>query len=208
MNYSDFKNYFQKFPLINSIDIVNKGNSQTMYNQINNWLKKGLLVKLKKGLYILNSSDRKIEITNYFLANQLYSPSYVSLEYALSLYGIIPEAVISVTSVTTKKTKKIKNDLGLFTYRHIKKDAFRGFKEAKDNKGLNYFLADPEKAVVDFIYLNLHKFSKEDKNIFENSYRFQNLQILRPKKLITYAKLFNNQKLDCVVKNLYKICKG
>lgn len=207
MKYFDFRNYFQQYPIVNSNDIVNKGNFQTAYNQLNNWTKKGLVIKLKKGLYILNDTDRKIDVSNLFIANQLYYPSYISLEYALSLYELIPETVINITSVSTKKTTKFKNELGLFTYQKIKTSAFRGFIQAADNNGMKYFLAESEKAVIDFIYFNLSKFDKNDKDIFETSYRFQNLQILNIKKLLFYAKLFNNKKLTKIIKNLTEVIK-
>lgn len=208
MNYINFRNYFQNYPIIISNDIVNKCNLQTAYNQLNNWTKKGLIIQLKKGLYILNNTDRKTNISNVFVANQLYYPSYISMEYALSLYELIPETVMNITSVSTKKTSKFKNELGMFTYQKIKTSAFRGFIQAVDNNGMKYFLAEPEKAVIDFIYFNLSKFDKKDKDIFETSYRFQNLQILNMKKLLFYTKLFNNKKLTTVIKNLIEVIKG
>ena len=207
MKYLDFKNYFQNYPVISNTDIINKCNSQTAYNQLNNWTKKGFIVQLKKGLYILNSNDRKTDVSNQFIANQLYYPSYISLEYALSLYELIPETVMNITSVSTKKTAKFKNELGIFTYQTVKISSFRGFIQTEDNNGMKYFLAEPEKAVIDFIYFNLSKFNKNDKDIFESSYRFQNLQILNIKKLLFFTKLFNNKKLTAVINNLIEIIK-
>ena len=95
----------------------------------------------------------------------------------------------------------------MFTYQKIKTSAFRGFIQAADNNGMKYFLAESEKAVIDFIYFNLSKFDKNDKDIFETSYRFQNLQILNIKKLLFYAKLFNNKKLTKIIENLTEVIK-
>ena len=128
-------------------------------------------------------------------------------EYALSLYELIPETVMNITSVSTKKTAKFKNELGIFTYQTVKISSFRGFIQTEDNNGMKYFLAEPEKAVIDFIYFNLSKFNKNDKDIFESSYRFQNLQILNIKKLLFFTKLFNNKKLTTVINNLIEIIK-
>lgn len=61
--------------------------------QLSNWEKKGLIIRLKRGLYVLNENDRKIEPSRIFLANSLYSPSYVSTAYALGYYDLIPEKV-------------------------------------------------------------------------------------------------------------------
>lgn len=205
MKYFIFRNYFQNYPIINSNNIVDKCNFQTAHNQLNNWIKKGFVIKLKRGLYILNNNDRKINVSNLFIANQLYCPSYISLEYALNLYELIPETVMNVTSVSTKKTAKFKNELGIFTYQKIKVSVFRGFIQTVDNNGMKYFLAEPEKAVIDFIYFNLSKFNKKDKDVFETSYRFQNLQILSIRKLLFYTKLFNNKKLTKIVENFIEV---
>ena len=91
------------------------------------------------------------------------------MEYALNFYGLIPEKVADLTSVTTKKTTRFSAQEGTFIYQHIKPGAFRGFKTFKDEANLTFFMALPEKAVVDFIYLNLEKFKVADSKIFERS---------------------------------------
>ena len=122
-------------------------------------------------------------------------PSYVSLEYALNFYGLIPEHVLDVTSVTSRKTARFVNELGTFIYQHIKVNAFRGFKAIRDDYKLTYFIAEPEKAVIDFLYLNLDKIKESDKDIFEESFRFQNVETLSQEKIICLSKLFGNDKL-------------
>ncbi|MDD2772512.1 MAG: hypothetical protein PHP45_02335 [Elusimicrobiales bacterium] len=199
MNFQEFKTSAQNMPIVTGKDAVKMGNRQTMYNQLMNWQKKGLLVQLRRGLYTLGKTERKIEPSNLFLAGQIYSPSYVSLEYALGLYGLIPEMVVEVTSVTTRNPARFQNDFGKFSYQHIKHAAFRGFKTEKDRAGLAYFIAEPEKAVADFIYLNLPRFKAGDKEIFSASYRFQNLESLNLEKLANFAAQFENTKLDGVI---------
>lgn len=196
MVYQEFKNQVQDRPLINSRDILwQNEEKQATLNQLNRWQKRKLLVPLKRGVYLLNPTDRKIQPSHEFLANQLYGPSYVSLEYALNYYDLIPEAVYTMTSVTTKKTARFQNGEGLFIYRHIRPQAFRGFRAVKDMAGLNFFIAEPEKAIVDFLYLNLEKFAPHDKEIFDLSYRFQNLEELSEKRMLELAKLFSVSKL-------------
>ena len=73
-----------------------------------------------------------------------YTPSCVSLEYALGFYGLIPERVVEVTSITTKKTLRITNPVGRFSYQHVTTSAFRGFKITKDENGMDVFIAEPE----------------------------------------------------------------
>jgi len=207
MNFIEFRDKFQDYSVINSFDLSKIGNKKTISNQVVNWTKKGLLIQLKRGLYVLSPKYTKTELTNAFIANQIYSPSYVSLEYALDLYEIIPEIVPTLTSITTKKTMSIQNDFGFFTYQHIKPLAFRGFIKETSSNGLSYFIAEPEKAVVDFIYLNLSNFKTDDYDIFEESYRFQNLKSLSAGKIMFYAKLFRNEKLAAVSKNLCELIK-
>ncbi|OGR64973.1 MAG: hypothetical protein A2X31_07370 [Elusimicrobia bacterium GWB2_63_22] len=154
------------------------------------------MLQLRRGLYILNKDDRKIEPSRLYLAEQLYQPSYVSLEYALSRYGLIPERVADVTSVSTKKTARFSNDFGTFSYQTVKPSAFRGFISGKDEAGLPYFIAEPEKAVADFIYLNLRKIAAGlvEKTLLE-SFRFQHLESLNKNKVTAYFGLFNNTKM-------------
>jgi predicted transcriptional regulator of viral defense system len=208
MNYTDFRNKFQHLPIIASKDVVRleKG-KQAMRNQFNRWQNKGLLIQLKRGLYALNENDRKVGLNFHSIANNLYAPSYISLETALNFYGLIPERTVDLTSVTTKKTAIFKNKLGTFIYQHIKPGVFRGFKEVKDNSGYSFFIAEPEKAVVDFLYLNLSKFKTEDQDIFEISYRFQNVEGLKALRILEQADLFNNSKLVKVCQNFCKFIK-
>lgn len=196
MNYHEFKNKFQNQPVILSKEVVKlEDNRQVVLNQLRRWRKKGLIIRLKKGMYLLNKNDRKNNLSQYFIANQLYGPSYISLEYALNFYGLIPEAVFDVTSVVTKKTARFKNEFGVYIYQHIKPDAFKGFSVVKEESGVSVFIAEPEKAVVDFLYLNLKEFKKEAKEKFKVSYRFQNLESLKISRIMRLAKLFNSRRL-------------
>jgi predicted transcriptional regulator of viral defense system len=208
MNYLEFKNAVRRFPLFTSTHITNiTQKPQILRVQLRGWQKKGLIIKLRRGLYILNKNDRKIEPSRIFLANALYSPSYVSMEYAFGYYDLIPEKVEDITSITTKKTAKFKNPFGTFIYQHLKTDLFFGFMELEDENGFPVLIAEPEKAVLDFIYLNLREFKDKGKDIFNLSYRFQNLDILKKKKLIDYAKRYKNKSVLNVVKILLSFMK-
>lgn len=201
MNYVDFKNNLQQLPIILSKDLLRQEKEgQILLNQLYRWQKKGLIIKLKRGVYLLNKNDRKINPSREFISNQLYSPSYISSQYALNLYGLIPERVADVTSITTKKTMSFKNGLGNFIYQHIKPQAFRGFKTATDDAGFSFFIAEREKAIVDLLYLNLREFPPETTSLFRDYFRFQNTEKLSTRKIIEFAKLFSNNKLMRLVK--------
>ncbi len=208
MNYNEFKNSVQSWPLIFSRDLLSRQkNKQIIRNQLGRWQNRKLLVKLRRGVFLLNANDRKINPSKIYLANQLYSPSYVSLEYALYYYGLIPERVTVLSSITTKKTLRFTNKIAAFIYQHIKPEAFRGFKAVKDEAGLVCFIAEPEKAIVDFFYLNLNKFYGQDESIFEESYRLQNLESLKAKKVMKFAEIFGNGKLMRVSQSFCAIIK-
>jgi len=209
MSYNEFKNRVQERPLIFSRDLMLlQSNKQIIRNQLARWQNKKLLVKLKRGVFLLNPNDRKINPSRTYISNQLYSPSYVSLEYALNYYGLIPERVSDLTGITTKKTLRLKNEVGTFIYQHIKPRAFRGFKALKDEAGLIFFIAEPEKAVVDFFYLNLERFREDDEKVFEQSYRFQNVEMLKSTKVMKFAELFDNGKLLRISQSFCKFIKG
>ncbi len=207
MKFQEFKASSQTLPILAGKDVVKLGNRQTMYNQLMHWQQKGLVVQLRRGLYTLGRTERKIEPSELFLAGQIYAPSYISLEYALGLYGFIPEMVVDVTSVTTRNPANFQNEFGKFSYQHIKRAAFRGFRAEKDRAGLVYFIAEPEKALADFIYLNLPRFKAGDKEIFSRSYRFQNLDGFNLEKLTVYAAFFGNSKLNAVVRTFREFVK-
>ena len=102
---------------------------------------------------------------------------------------------------------RFQNKLGLFIFQHIKPSAFRGFQKMGD-KQFPIFMAEPEKAVVDFLYLNLSRFGKNTKEVLEQSYRFQNFEELNPKKLRNFGGLFKSKKLMVVVEQVILMIKG
>lgn len=130
MNYDEFRMKFQEYPFILSKDVIRgQKDSQNQMNQLNRWTKKGLLIRLRRGMYVFNAHDRRVAADVNYIANRLYEPSYVSLESALNFYGLIPESVKDITSVTTRKTNTFCNEEGVFSYSHVKPRAFRGFKK-------------------------------------------------------------------------------
>ena len=208
MRYADFRKMVLRLPIFSSKDILFfEKRRQRIRNQLNRWQRRGLIIKLKRGVYLLNENDRKVNPSRQYIANQLYAPSYVSLEYALNLYGLIPERVMEVTSVTTRKTMRFKNALGVFAYQRVKPEAFSGFRAAKDEAGLSFFIALPEKAVVDFLYLNMRKIKSADKDVFGISYRFQNTESLSETRIMKMAVLFGNRGLTRTAELFCKFIK-
>jgi hypothetical protein len=122
-------------------------------DKISDLLKKGIIIRVKKGLYIFGEEFRKRPYSPEILANLIYGPSYLSLEYALQYYGLIPERVEALTSVTTGRSRRFTSPVGLFTYRRISLPAFRiGMDRINLGGGLYFLIAIPEKALADKIH--------------------------------------------------------
>lgn len=122
-------------------------------------IKSGEIIALKKGMFVTKMYIARIEESTgiygkyiQFIANKLRYPSYISLEYMLSLYGVIPEGVYVTTSITTKSSRFFTNKLGNFKYQNIKEKLFLGYTEF-DYKGNSVLLASKAKALFDTIYL-------------------------------------------------------
>ena len=121
-------------------------------NNLRRWVSKGQLLHIKKEWYafpdFLQTPD-----SSRFIAGRIYNPSYISLHSALSFYGMIPESVVQITSVSTLKTAKFENAFGQFSYQNVKKELFFGYKPMLMSTGQSWNLAHPEKALLDLLYL-------------------------------------------------------
>lgn len=115
-------------------------------------LRKGTIVRVKKGLYIFGPRHRRAPYSRELLANLIYGPSYVSLEYALSYYGIIPERTETITSVTCGKNRAFNTPVGRFTYWAVPMTAYRtGFDLEEVGSHRAFLLASREKALADYV---------------------------------------------------------
>lgn len=118
--------------------------------------KKGLLIRLKRGLYVVSPEISDKELSVGLIANHLYGPSYVSLHWALRFYGLIPERIDTVTSITTRHTREFENSLGRFTYRGVSQEYFPIGIKSQEDAGLHFLLASPEKALCDMLMQEKH----------------------------------------------------
>lgn len=161
MDFQTFRLKAKDYPVFKYVDLLKwfpEDHEQTIKQNLKYWVKKDRLERILKGVYKLKETEIKDE---FLLASYLDESSYISLESALSFYGMIPEFPYSITSVTTKKTKKFKTNCGIFSYRKIKPALFFGFKLITGDNYL-YRLATPEKALFDFIYLNQREIKTSD----------------------------------------------
>jgi predicted transcriptional regulator of viral defense system len=144
--------------------------------------KRGDVVKLRRELYTL--PDRPA--SDMEIANRLYRPSYISFEYALAYYHLIPEAVFEITSATTRTSRRF-NALGkAYNYRRLKPSAFTGYRPEKA-AGRVILIAEPEKAVLDSLYFaSLGRMSLPER---------LDLSSLRPERLHAWASLYGRPEL-------------
>jgi predicted transcriptional regulator of viral defense system len=121
-------------------------------DKIGSLLASGFLVRVRKGLYVFGETWRRQPVAREALANLIYGPSYISLEYALGYYGLIPERVETVTSVTTGKARRFQTPFGLFTYRSLSTVRYAVGMTLTESGSGSFFIATPEKALADFVW--------------------------------------------------------
>jgi hypothetical protein len=121
-------------------------------NKINDLLRQGVVLRVKKGLYVFGERYRRRPYSKELLANLIYGPSYVSLDYALAYYGLIPERVEALTSVTPNRSRRFVTPVGLFVYRQIPARAYEvGVVRVEADHEQAFLIASPEKALADKI---------------------------------------------------------
>lgn len=110
------------------------------------------LIRIKKGLYVFGKKYRKRPFSLEILANQIYGPSYISFEYALSYYGLIPEKVTRVTSACTKRIKKFETPVADFIYYYISNQKYSvGITLKSIDESSHFLIATKEKALSDYV---------------------------------------------------------
>ena len=191
MNFNEFyrvldKNRYYVFSFEDILSLFPGETGDNLKKTVYRWNNNGRIYTLKRGLYEL-TYPKDHNIPDLFIANKMYQPSYVSLETALSHYSIIPEVSMAVTSITAKPTRKFKNKHGLFLYRTVKPEFFTGYYIEKQFS-YDILIAEPEKAIIDYLYLNKYP-GKMD--LADKRFNRDILANLRKNKLSKYARLFN-----------------
>lgn len=175
--------------------------------KIEQLINKGYLISLKKGMYVTDpfmSSIPNKELYLEYVANILRYPSYLSLEYVLSKYNLIPEATYQITSITNKSTRMFQNQLGSFTYRSIKSELFTGYSTISRDT-YNIEIATKAKALFDFLYLK-RNLGKDLKTEIKASLRINwgQMQAEDIKKFKYYVTLSNSAKMEKIAKYVNK----
>ena len=198
MKYQELKEQLKDF-IVFSLNDIRKIEPDFYRPRLNEWQAKRYIKKIRRGYYMF--ADLALnEETLFLMANKLYVPSYVSFETALSYYGLIPEGVYSITSVSTKKTARFKAPVAEFAYRKIKPSLFFGYKLEKQ-KGQGYKIAQMEKALLDHLYFDPRIADEAD----FDEWRFNSEEFLARAdmaKLHQYADAFKNKRLTARLKKI------
>jgi len=204
MNYLEFKNKMFDLACFSSNQVY-AWQPNFDRNNFSRWIKRGLLVRLRQGFYTFPEYISKPDFSLYF-ANRIYRPSYVSLHTALAFYGIIPEAVVQITSVTSLKTANFNNSFGEFSYKSVSEELMFGYDMKPLTDGRTLQLAKPEKAILDLLYL--YPFYNTTNELEELRLDDDFMQVEFKWDLIqTYIIQFKNKTLEKRIKLLTSIYK-
>lgn len=208
MNYIEFKNKMFDLACF-SIDQVYAWKPGFDRNNLSRWIKKGLLIRLRQGYFTFPEYKVKRDFTYYF-ANRIYRPSYVSLHTALAFYGIIPETVVQITSVTSLKTASFTNEFGKYIYKSVNQNLIFGYDLKSIEGGRSLQFAKPEKALLDLLYL-YPEYNTEQQLLdlrLDDDFLQENLN----KPLLNeYTLKFKNKSLEQRIKlllNAYELSQG
>jgi predicted transcriptional regulator of viral defense system len=201
MKYIELRDRLKDMTVFSIRDIEKTADGVFHRRRLNEWQQKGYIKKLVKGYYIF-SNLKLDDCTLYEIANRIYSPSYVSLETALSYYGLIPEGTYSVSSVSTRKTKSFKTPVSTFSYRKIKNSLFFAYRIEKYDNNI-FKIASPEKAVLDLFYFMPNLKDPDDFDSLRiNDCNFRD--IIDKKRLFNYLKFYNNKRLTSAIYGLWE----
>ena len=182
-------------------------NKTDVRRQLSRWTKAGRIWQLRRGLYTLAPPFQKVKPHPFVVANRMVHGSYVSLQSALAYYGLIPEYVPVVTSVTVSRPGHWDTLLGKYDFHHVKTNMFRGYRLTVLTAGQEAFVATPEKALLDLVYLQVGGDSEE----YLAGLRLQNLESLDLTKLKQEADPSCSAKLQrayAIISNLVTAEKG
>jgi predicted transcriptional regulator of viral defense system len=200
MNYLQFRKKMFDLVCFNN-NQINAWKPNFDRNNLTRWLNKKLLVRLRQGYYTFPEYKNNADIT-YYVANRIYQPSYISLHTALSYYGIIPESVVQITSITSLKTATFVNEFGEYSYKTVKPNLFFGYdlKPMPDGRTLQF--AKPEKAILDLLYLYpFYNTVQEMQDLrFDEDFLHDDLKLNMMKEFTTN---FKNKALEKRVKQFF-----
>lgn len=167
------------------------------------------IIRIKKGLYVFGDAWRKQPISLEILANLIFGPSYISCEYALSYYGMIPERTYTITSMTTGKNKLFQTPLGAFYYKHLKSSVYPlGVQWLPIDASRHCLFATKEKALADTLAKTPHidSFPEMQQHLLENlRIEKEALETIDMTHLLEIASAYHNRNVKLLFATLEKL---
>ncbi|MGB6606628.1 MAG: hypothetical protein WBF28_02320 [Atribacterota bacterium] len=204
MKFLELKSELKDFTIF-SLNEIRNIEPDFYRRRLNEWQDKDYIKKIIRGYYIFSDLKLSEEIL-FKIANRIYSPSYVSLESALSYYHLIPESVYGITSISTRKTYHFRTSIGEYIYRTLKPPLFFGYDLMKfQEKYLK--MACIEKALLDYFYLNPDIETEQDfESLRINKEMF--FEKMNEEKLMNFLEKFNQKKLTGRINHFWSYIKN
>ena len=150
---TQLRNYPRSCITNTELEFLLDGTKDSFYSKVKRMLAQGKLTQLRRGLYCLTETlGYSPKLHPFELAQHIYAPSYISLESALAYHQLIPEAVYTITSVCTKRSKEFHTSLGIFSYLHLPVENFYTEVELITENNYRFFMAKPWKAICDYVF--------------------------------------------------------
>lgn len=184
------------------------GSPDSRYGKVKRMLANDKLLRIRRGLYCLTDKIGYVKTPHPFeLAQYIYGPSYISLESALSYHGLIPEAVYTITSATSKRTKEFQTPLGLFYFRHLPlENLFTAVELIKEND-YSFFMAKPWKAICDYIFCYKKDWVSLDPLLESLRIDLVKLPQLSSEEIQLLEEYYNDRRISRFLRNILKIYK-
>ncbi len=173
-------------------------------------LASGTIVRIKKGLYCFGEPLRKEPVSREYIANLIYGPSYVSLDYALAYHGLIPERVETVTSVTTGRSREFDTPFGAFSYRLLGRPRYSVGAQLETTGHWRFLIASPEKALADKVWTDKRfngRLASDFDAYLSDDLRIdqEDLAVLDRSRLQSIARSYDSAKIHNLVGYLEKL---
>ncbi|MCG2691738.1 hypothetical protein L6272_02810 [Microgenomates group bacterium] len=179
-------------PFFTTVDFLRlfPSKKNTLYDRLKRLKKNQVIKEMRRGSYLIIGK----RYSDFEVANRLFSPSCVSLESALSFYGIIAGFPYQITSVTPKKTRSLEFDGKEFVFHHLNPAIFFGFEKKE-----NFLIAEPEKSLLDYLYFSFKGLRNPDLSEFDFSEINKN-------KFQKYCRQYRNKMFISYLRSIKKLC--